>query len=215
MRLSAKPQGPGSELEALRRGRARSLRARRELVVVASSTGGPGALRELLLKLPAQLPVPIVVVQHLPPSFVVTFARQLDRRLALKVQLASVGAEVSPGRVWFAPGSEHLTVRRDPQGVLRFGQESGPPVAGCRPAADVLFRSAARAVGAGSLAIVLTGMGNDGCAGAREIVACGGEVLVQDKASSAVWGMPGSIVRAGIEARILPLTNMAAELIDS
>ena len=91
----------------------------------------------------------------------------------------------------------------------------GPPISGCRPAADVLFRSAAQACGASSIGVVLTGMGSDGCAGAREIAAAGGQIIVQDQASSAVWGMPGSVVRAGIEARILPLTNIADALTDA
>lgn len=210
MRVSAKTKGAGRGPGELLASRARrSLRGKPELIVLAASTGGPGALRELMLGLPTKLGAPVVVVQHLPPSFVASFARQLDRRLDLSVRLATAGGEVLPDTVWFAPGEEHLSLRRDRAGTLRFRSDNSPPVRGCRPAADVLFRAAAQVCGAKCMAVVLTGMGKDGCAGAREIAAAGGQVIVQDQASSAVWGMPGSVVRAEVGARILPLSGIA------
>lgn len=215
MRVSAKTETKGADLGSGERLGSRvrpALRGRPELIVLAASTGGPGALRELMLNLPTKLGVPVVVVQHLPPSFVASFARQLDRRLELSVRLATAGGEVLPDTLWFAPGEEHLSLRRDRAGTLRFRSDSSPPVRGCRPAADVLFRAAAQVCGPKCVAVVLTGMGKDGCAGAREVAAAGGQVIVQDQASSAVWGMPGAVVRAEVGARILPLAGIAAAI---
>ena len=214
MRLTAQMRGPGRsmELSETSRARARGLGASAKLIVIAASTGGPSALRSLILNLPAELAVPVVVVQHLPPSFVVSFARQLDRAAPIDVRLAVSGAPASAGTVWFAPGGAHLGLRRGPDGALLFQPRPGPPLAGCLPAADVLFEAAAQTCGRACLGVVLSGMGRDGSKGAREIVAAGGKVLVQDQASSTVWGMPGSVLRAGVEAQVVALEHMANEL---
>jgi two-component system chemotaxis response regulator CheB len=182
-----------------------------QLLAVGCSTGGPEALAKLLTTLPADLPVPIVVVQHMPPVFTTQFAARLDRSLPFVVVESAGGEALRPGHVYVAPGGHHLEVARVGSGfVTRLTQ--APPENFCRPAVDVLFRSAATAYGPGVLAAVLTGMGSDGRAGAERIVAAGGSVLVQDEATSVVWGMPGSIVQVGAAEEILPLLDLGAAL---
>lgn len=182
------------------------------VLVIASSTGGPAALRALLEALPAQLPVPVLVVQHLPEAFTASFARQLDKVLAQPVRLAEAARIVEPGVVWLAPGGAHLSLRRDLAGTTRFLRDEGARVEGLRPAADVLFTAAARLFGPSCLGLVLTGLGRDGCAGARQIVDAGGRVFVQDRRSSVAWSMPGAVVRAELASRELGLEAMAGEL---
>ena len=183
-----------------------------ELIVVAASTGGPTVLRELITALPSDLGVPVLVVQHLPTTFVESFVSQLSRLSETTIRLAEPGALVSPG-VWFAPGGAHTGVRRHRDNQLRFVVNEGVPILGCQPAADVLFGSAASACEGRCLGLVLSGMGRDGCEGARRIVEAGGRVIVQDKASSAVWGMPGSVARAGLASRVLSPEAIKTELV--
>ena len=163
-------------------------------VVVACSTGGPNALADLVTALPATLRVPVVVVQHMPPAFTGLLAARLDQMTALQVREAGDGEAVLAGEVLIAPGGRHLRLVGDGD-ALRTALDDSPPQQGVRPAADVLFRSAAQTWGARTLAVVLTGMGADGLDGARHIVAAGGHVLAQDEESSVVWGMPGQVVR--------------------
>ena len=177
-------------------------------LVVGASTGGPEALRAFLGELPP-LPVPVAVVQHMPPVFTRQFAARLDRQLAAAVVEAEVGSRLLPGTVLVAPGDHHLHVGGSAAApVVSLSQEA--PENYCRPAVDVLFRSAAAVYGAHVLAVVLTGMGHDGCAGARAVVEAGGSVLVQDRESSVVWGMPGSVATAGLAEAVLPLADLAA-----
>jgi two-component system chemotaxis response regulator CheB len=184
-----------------------------ELVVVAVSTGGPVALGRLLPLLPAALPVPLLVVQHLPSTFTPILAAQLHALGPLVVAEAQDEEPALPGHVYLAPGGRHLVVARGGQApVMRL--DRGPPEHWCRPAADPLFRSAAQAFGPGALAVVLTGMGRDGCAGAERVRACGGAVLAQDRDTSAVWGMPGAVARAGLADAVLPLGEIAGAIID-
>jgi two-component system chemotaxis response regulator CheB len=179
-----------------------------ELVVVGSSTGGPDALTTVVSALPADLAVPIVIVQHMPPIFTALFAKRLDAKSRLSVAEATSGDRVEAGRILIAPGDFHIRLRKDAAGaVARLDQ--GTPENYCRPAADVLFRSAAEAFGRGVLAVVLTGMGSDGTRGAAQIVEAGGSVVVQDEATSVVWGMPGSVAAAGLAAEVLPLSSIA------
>jgi two-component system, chemotaxis family, protein-glutamate methylesterase/glutaminase len=181
------------------------------VLVIGSSTGGPEALARVLPHLPASLPVPVLVVQHMPPVFTRQFAQRLDRLSPLRVLEASDGSPLQPGTVHLAPGDHHLTVRSDRRG-LHTGLNQGPPENFCRPAVDPLFRSAAQAYDGAVLAVVLTGMGSDGRNGAAEIRAAGGMVLVQDQATSVVWGMPGAIAQAGLADEILPLDRIAEAL---
>ena len=182
------------------------------VLVVGASTGGPRALATALGELPREFPIPVAVVQHLPAEMAEFFAAGLAANCRMPVNLAGDGDRVEPGTLWLARGGAHLTiVREGPQ--LRFRLDHGPEQNGCRPAVDPLFRSAVQAFGAGTLALVLTGMGHDGLAGARAVHAAHGRVLVQDEASSVVWGMPGAIARAGIAHAIVPLAQLGGELI--
>ncbi len=197
-------------------GRARPGTARRtppvSLVVVGVSTGGPNALAGLVPQLPGDLRAPVVVVQHMPPMFTGLLAERLDAQARLRVAEGVDGAEVRPGQLWIAPGDRHLlTVQRG--GVTRLRTSAAPPENSCRPAVDVLFRSAAAAHGPGVLAVVLTGMGADGLRGCEHVAAAGGQVVVQDEASSVVWGMPGAVARAGLADAVVGLPAMASEIV--
>ncbi len=184
-------------------------RARQEpaVLVIGSSTGGPEALTKVLPLLPANLPVPVLLVQHMPPVFTRQFAQRLDRLCALDVVEAVDGTPLLPGTVHLAPGDHHLVVRggaRGPHTTLN----QAPPENFCRPAVDPLFRSVVSVYEGAVLAVVLTGMGSDGRNGAAEVRAAGGTVVVQDQATSVVWGMPGAISQAGLADEVLPLERM-------
>ncbi len=182
-----------------------------QVVVIGISTGGPDALEALLTAIPGDFLIPLLIVQHMPPQFIGQLARRLDTRSALAVTEAVDGQVVAPGQAVIAPGEHHLVVRKRGAEVLVATQQ-GPPENSCRPAADVLFRSAARQFGAGTLGVVMTGMGQDGLLGAGEIRQAGGRVLAQDQASSVVWGMPGHVARAGLADQVLPPPLLAAEI---
>jgi two-component system chemotaxis response regulator CheB len=187
-------------------------RARIDLVAIGTSTGGPRALHELLGRLPGDLPVPVVIVQHMPPVFTRLLAERLDATCPLSVREAEGGERPAAGTVWIAPGDHHLVVERGVDGpVLRL--DDGPPENSCRPSVDVLFRSVASVLGARSLGVVLTGMGADGQRGAEQLVAAGADVLAQDEATSVVWGMPGAVARAGLAAEVLDLPATAAAIV--
>lgn len=189
---------------------ARPPTAGHRLLVVGSSTGGPEALTTLLSNLPP-LPVPVAIVQHMPPLFTRQFASRLDRMFPFTVREAEAGQVMSPGTVTIAPGDHHLTVvARGTELLTRLDQ--GPAENFCRPAVDVLFRSAASLLGAQSLGLVLTGMGHDGRDGSRALVDAGASVLAQDEASSVVWGMPGAVARAGLAEQLLPVPALAQEI---
>ena len=177
-------------------------------LVIGSSTGGPEALSAVLAKLPATLGVPVLVTQHMPPVFTRLYAQRLDKASALRVVEATDGEPVVAGTVYVAPGDFHMEVaRRGPQMVIKLHQ--GPAENFCRPAVDVMLRSAVAAFGGELLAVVLTGMGSDGKLGCKDIAAAGGQVLVQDEATSVVWGMPGAVAREGIADEVLPLSSIA------
>jgi len=177
------------------------------VLVIGSSTGGPEALAKILPQLPASLPVPVLLVQHMPPVFTRQFAQRLDRLSALRVVEASDGIPLEPGTVHLAPGDHHLVVRKTARG-LQTSLNQGPPENFCRPAVDPLFRSAVTAYDGAVLGLVLTGMGSDGRNGAGEIRAAGGTVLIQDQATSVVWGMPGAISQAGYADEVLALDRV-------
>lgn len=181
------------------------------IVAIGSSTGGPEALSRVLGGLDADFAVPVVVVQHMPPEFTQLLSDRLDRTCAISVRHAEDGAELLPGTVLIARGGTHLEVVRDANG-LRARLSSAPPENFCRPSVDVLFRSIARASVPRPLAVVLTGMGSDGTAGARDLAAAGATLWAQDEESSVVWGMPGSLVGAGLADRVIPLSEIAGAL---
>jgi two-component system chemotaxis response regulator CheB len=182
-----------------------------ECVVIAISTGGPRALETVVPNIPAELPVPVLVVQHMPPVFTGLLAQRLDRMAGIRVCEAAEGDVVEPGHVYIAPGEHHLVVTGTrARAVLSL--DDGAPEHSCRPSADVLFRSAVDTWGGDVLGVVMTGMGADGSGGARAIVDAGGQVIVQDQATSVVWGMPGAVARAGLADREVSLANMAGEI---
>jgi two-component system chemotaxis response regulator CheB len=181
-------------------------------VVIGASTGGPNALAELFSAFPPDWPVPTAVVQHMPPEFTTRLAERLAEKSRLRVHEGVAGEPVAAAQAWVAPGDYHLLVRRGAQGV-RLALDRGPPVNSCRPAVDVLFHSAAEVYGAGVLAVVLTGMGQDGLRGCESVRAGGGQVLVQDEASSVVWSMPGAVARAGLADQVLPLGRLGPEIV--
>lgn len=180
-------------------------------VVVAVSTGGPTALAEILPAFARAAAVPVLIVQHMPAFFTAQLAERLTKLAGTAVREAVAGQPLKPGDVLLAPGGRHLEIGGDSDD-LRVRLTDDPPEHSCRPAADVLFRSAAKAWGAGTLGIVLTGMGRDGLSGARAIVEAGGAVIAQDEFTSVVWGMPGEVVRAGLADAVLPLSQIGVEV---
>jgi two-component system chemotaxis response regulator CheB len=183
-----------------------------QVVAIGASTGGPNALAEVFAALPADFPVPLVLVQHMPPLFTRRLAERLTAQFALKVEEGQSGQVLQPGRAWVAPGDHHMIVVRDGQGV-RLLIHQDPPENSCRPAVDPLFRSVAQVYGAGALAVVLTGMGQDGLRGCEAIRAAGGQILVQDQRTSVVWGMPGFVARAGLADQVVPLSQVGGEIL--
>ncbi len=183
------------------------------VVVIGVSTGGPAALETLLPALSADFPLPVLLVQHMPEMFTKLLAERLDGRCALHVCEAEEGMAVERGHVYVAKGNWHLEVRGDGlrgRAALRLTQAAQENH--CRPAADVLFRTAVESYGGAVLGVVLTGMGADGLEGCRLICARGGAVIAQDQATSAVWGMPGAVAQAGLAQKILPLSAIAGEI---
>src|SRR3954469_16210272 len=178
------------------------------VLVIGSSTGGPEALTKVLPLLPASLPVPVLLTQHMPPVFTRQFAQRLDRLCALEVVEAVDGSPLVPGTVHIAPGDHHLVVSSS-GGVKRTALNQAPPENFCRPAVDVMFRSAVAAYDGAVLGVVLTGMGSDGRIGAGQIREAGGTVVAQDQATSVVWGMPGAVTQAGFADEVLPLDRVA------
>jgi two-component system chemotaxis response regulator CheB len=181
------------------------------ILAIGVSTGGPNALAAVLPSLPATWPTPIVIVQHMPPMFTRLLAERLDAQCRVSVVEAADGMAIKPGVAYVAPGDFHMSVVPGADG-MKVALSQGPPENSCRPAADVLFRSVARAYGRGALGLVLTGMGQDGLRGSEAIHEAGGRILAQDEASSVVWGMPGFVVRAGLAERTLPLAAIGPEL---
>jgi two-component system chemotaxis response regulator CheB len=186
--------------------------ARVDVVAIGSSTGGPNALTTLIPQLPADFPVPIVIVQHMPPLFTRLLAERLHGLAQLQVREGKDGERLGRGQVWIAPGDYHMTVSRQGNEFV-LGVNHEPQENSCRPAVDVLFRSVAETYGANVLGVVLTGMGADGTRGSAIIREAGGEIIVQDEASSVVWGMPGSVVAARLAHRICPLGDIGSEVV--
>lgn len=183
-----------------------------DIVVIGASTGGPEALTDMIPQFPADFPVPILIVQHMPAKFTRLLAERIDSLSPMAVLEGSWEKKIGPGQVWIAPGDYHMAVsRRIGDVVLTLNQK--PAEQGCRPAVDVLFRSVAEVFGPNVLAVVLTGMGADGSSGAQAIWAAGGEVVVQDEATSTIWGMPGRVVAAGFADCVYPLSSMASEIL--
>ncbi len=185
-----------------------------DAVIIGSSTGGPAALEEVLPRLPANLYVPILIVQHMPPTFTTVLAERLDKLCPFPVREASEGMKVEAGQCYLAAGGRHMRVVRDSSGVhLRL--DEGPKIKSCRPSVDALFDSAAEVYGPRVVAAILTGMGDDGLDSCGRLAQHNVEIIVQDEETSVVWGMPGAVARAGLATRCLPLDDIPKALLDS
>jgi two-component system chemotaxis response regulator CheB len=193
----------------------RSLPAERvDAVLIGISTGGPGALAQVIPQLPKDLPVPVLVVQHMPPVFTQVLAQRLNSTSQLKVREAVNRDRLEPGNVFIAPGDYHMRIA----GSAREGWvtlDQTPAENGCRPAVDVLFGSAAPVYGKNLLALVMTGVGHDGTKGAKHVQKIGGTIWAQDEATSTAWGMPSSAIEAGVVVRVLPLPQIARAIADA
>jgi two-component system chemotaxis response regulator CheB len=183
------------------------------LLAVGSSTGGPQALFTFVQGLGRGLPVPVVLTQHMPPSFTRMLAEHLSKLGATPCAEAQDGQPIEAGRLYLAPGDRHLLVKADGARLLARLSDS-PPENYCRPSVDPMLRSAIGACGGAVLMVMLTGMGHDGLAATRELIAAGGTALAQDEATSVVWGMPGAIANAGLCHKILPLPRLAAATLE-
>jgi two-component system chemotaxis response regulator CheB len=183
-----------------------------DIVAIGTSTGGPNALAEVIPHLPANFPVPIVIVQHMPPTFTRFLAERLTASSSLLVREGVFGARLEAGHAWIAPGDFHMSLRRDDM-AIRLSVFQAAPENSCRPSVDVLFRSVAEVSRQNVLAVVMTGMGQDGLRGCEHIKEAGGQVIVQDEASSVVWGMPGFVAKAGLADCILPVKEIADEIV--
>jgi two-component system chemotaxis response regulator CheB len=182
-----------------------------EVVCIGTSTGGPNALAEVFRDLPADLPVPVVVVQHMPPMFTAMLAERLNAQSAVACHEGAEGQIIERGHAYVAPGGHHMEVAKiSVRTQLRIHE--GPMENSCRPAVDVLFRSVTAVYRGAVLGVVMTGMGQDGLRGSAAIRENGGRIIAQDEASSVVWGMPGQVVQAGLAERVLPLNQIGLEI---
>jgi len=206
---SARPRSPQSWGE---RGKVPSRPSGGRAVVVGASAGGPRTLGHLLGRLPARLPAPVLVVQHMPSGFTHAFAERLNQHSSLAVKEAEEGDVVLPGQAYVAPGGHHMLVeKRSGRKIIRLDQS--PRVKGLRPSADVTMSSVAEAYGAGSIGVILTGMGSDGTEGCRVIKEQGGITIAQDKATSVIYGMPRAAVKSGCVDKVLPLDEIPEEIV--
>lgn len=181
------------------------------VLCVGSSTGGPQALNAVFSALPSRLGVPILLTQHMPPTFTQILAKHLGATLNRPACEAQTGMVLEPDHLYVAPGDRHLLLRREDSRVVCVLTQD-PPEHFCRPAVDPMFRSAAKVFGKDVLGVVLTGMGGDGRNGAQAIADAGGATIVQDEATSVVWGMPGAVAQAGFASGIYPLNSIANEI---
>jgi two-component system chemotaxis response regulator CheB len=183
------------------------------VLLIGSSTGGPQALTALLSRLsPITDRIPVLITQHMPPTFTTILAEHIARASGRQTQEGVDGEAVNAGRIYVAPGGRHMLVgRRNGQPVIAL--DDGAQVNFCKPAVDPMFSSAAQVWGSSILAVVLTGMGTDGAHGAGDVVSAGGGVIAQDEASSVVWGMPGAAAHAGVCSAVLPLDQIAPKLV--
>jgi two-component system chemotaxis response regulator CheB len=185
-----------------------------EIVLIGISTGGPEALAHVVPLFPATFHLPIVVVIHLPKQFTASLAATLNLKSALPVSEASEDALLQQGSVYIAAGGIHAVLDRDSKKRLVLRSDDGPPENGCKPSVDVLFHSAAKWCPKSTIAVIMTGMGEDGVKGMKELKETGAILLAQNQASSVIWGMPGAAVRAGLVQEVLPLHKLAARIME-
>ena len=184
-------------------------RYRGKVLVIGSSTGGPKALTELIPELPADLPVPVLIVQHMPPGFTKSFADRLNQSSAIRVKEAEAGDQLEAGTVFLAPGDQHMVLTR--AGRIALNQD--PAVWGVRPSVDVTMGSVVDLYGGDTVGVVLTGMGSDGSEGTAQIKEKGGMVAVEHESTCAIYGMPRCVVEKGNADKVVPLPEMAAEIV--
>jgi two-component system, chemotaxis family, protein-glutamate methylesterase/glutaminase len=189
------------------------LAGRVDAIAIGCSTGGPNALAQVLPGIPREFPIPILIVQHMPPAFTRFLAQRLSSLCPLPVEEAMGGEVLVAGKIWVAPGGFHLAVKRD-GAAQKLEVTQAPPENSCRPSVDVLFRSMAQVFANRVLAVVLTGMGQDGLRGCELLADTGAQILVQDEATSVVWGMPGFIAKAGLADAILPLSDIGPRIVE-
>jgi two-component system chemotaxis response regulator CheB len=206
--IYAKSNGESSAVRSIH-----SVKIPPEVLVIGISTGGPAALGAILPTLPADYPLPVLVVQHMPPVFTRLLAERLDAQCPLRVSEATQGSLVEPGSILLAPGDFHMRVVSE-KGRAVISLDQSPQQNFCRPAVDVLFRSIGEIYGGAVLAVVLTGMGQDGLRGVEVLKAHGATILAQDEATSVVWGMPGAVVRAGLADRVLAINDVVPAILE-
>jgi two-component system chemotaxis response regulator CheB len=185
---------------------------RARVLAIGVSTGGPTALGAIIPQVPPDFPLPILIVQHMPPLFTRLLAERLQACTPLKVEEAAEGSLVTGGKVLIAPGDYHMRLRNTGKDLVICLDQS-PPENSCRPAVDVLFRSVGETFGGSAVGAILTGMGQDGLRGVQTLKATGAFVIAQDEASSVVWGMPGSVVAAGLADSVVPLDHVIPEVL--
>jgi two-component system chemotaxis response regulator CheB len=183
-----------------------------DIVVIGISTGGPQALRQVIPRFPSDFPVPIAVVLHMPIGYTEMYAQRLNEICALDVLETKNGEVIRPGAMFLAPAGRHLTFARNDDGSVRAHLDVRPSDTPHRPSVDVLFRSAAEVFGSRVLGVVMTGMGNDGVVGSAHVKAKGGRIITEDESSCVVYGMPRSVVEAGISDRVATLSDMASTI---
>ena len=205
------PEPHGSRSAAMAPTATRIFRTTEKLIAIGASTGGTEAIREVLERMPADSPA-IVITQHIPAMFSGPFAARMDRSSAMSVCEAKDGQQIVPGHAYIAPGDRHLEVRRDGARYI-CKLTDAPPENRHRPSVDTLFKSVAKHAGANAVGAILTGMGDDGARGLLEMRRAGAPTVVQDEASSVVWGMPGAAFKLGAADRVLPLEAIAQELL--
>ncbi len=185
-----------------------------EAVAIGVSTGGPNALDQVIPKLPVNFRLPVFLVQHMPPVFTAQLAKRLNEKSKIKVVEAQHRQPVQPATVYVAPGDYHMTVQNSGnKKIIKLNQD--PPVNSCRPAVDVLFSSVAKVYGPRTVAVIMTGMGQDGLHGCRELKAKGAFIIAQDKETSVVWGMPKFVTEEGLADKVCPLDNIASVILDA
>lgn len=205
---SSKPRGPEAAVIA---SASEPPAVRVDAIAIGVSTGGPNALAEVIPLLPKDLPVPVLITQHMPPTFTRMLAERLAQHAQIAVREASEGDLVRSGCAYIAPGGKHMVVRSSGKEQFIALTEDAPENS-CRPAVDVMLRSMVDVYGKHILSVIMTGMGQDGLEGCRKARAAGGIVLAQDEASSVVWGMPGAVSKAGVAHRVYPLSDLAHQI---
>jgi two-component system chemotaxis response regulator CheB len=212
---NAIPTGDSGASEAKRAGSTPDRKATRaDIVVIGISTGGPQALRQLIPRLPADFRVPVAVVLHMPVGYTAMYAQRLNEISNLEVSEAAEGDAIEPGHMYLAPAGRHLTFASGADGTVRAHLDDQPSDTAHRPSVDVLFRSAAEVYSSRVLAVVMTGMGNDGMVGAAYVQAKGGRVLTEHAETCVVYGMPRAVVEAGVSDRVVMLGDMASTILE-